>query len=183
VSDVVLSCRLKASGAGRLKFAAIDGDQRFEVEFEPRKRIKLHSQGRTLLDRPTALDLSAGRTAIEFGLCDQQVFLVANGRVVLRYEYERSIPSRAEPLHPLAIGTRGLGVRVEELLVWRDIYYLDPRGLPGRWEIDSPLASNQFAVLGDNQPVSIDSRHWEPPGVMRTAILGRVYRPFWATSR
>jgi len=183
MSDVLVSCRLRAVGAGQLVFAAVDGEQRFEVEIEPRKRILLRSSGRTLLDRPLRLNLSRQPTEIEFGLCDQQVLLAANGRMVLRYEYERPVLSRSEPLHPLAIGARGIGLQISELRVWRDIYFLDSHGLPRRWQADSPLASDHFALLGDNQPVSIDSRHWEPPGMPRSAILGRVYQPFWARSR
>jgi signal peptidase S26 family len=182
VSDVVLSCRLRASGTGQIVFAAINGDQRFEVEIEPRKRLRLRCQGQMLVDRSFPLDPSRRPVEIEFGLCDQQVLLSADGRVLLHYEYERPTASQPEPLHPLAIGTRGLGLSVDRLRVWRDIYYLDPRGLPRRWQLDSPLDANHFAVLGDNQPVSIDSRHWEEPGVPRTVILGCVYRPFWARS-
>jgi hypothetical protein len=71
-------------------------------------------------------------------------------------------------------------MQVQQLRVWRDIYYLDDRGLAGRWERDQPLADDELAVLGDNQPVSIDSRHWDRPGVARSSLIGLVYKPFFA---
>ena len=183
VSDVMLSCRVRASGTGGLVLAAVDGQRRFEAEIDPRKRVVLRSAGQTLIERPLSLDFSRRAIDIEFGLVDQQVLLVANGQTLVRHDYERAADSQAEPRHPLAIGARGIGLAVEGLVVWRDIYYLDPQGLPRRWEATSPLAADQFALLGDNQPVSIDSRHWNPPGLSRAAIRGCVYLPFWAASR
>jgi len=63
--------------------------------------------------------------------------------------------------------------------IWRDIYYLDPDGLSRPWQAPSPLTQDEYALLGDNQPVSVDSRHWTPAGVRKQEILGIVYRPFW----
>jgi hypothetical protein len=83
----------------------------------------------------------------------------------------------------MAIGAAGIGLQIEGLRVWRDVYYLDPQGLSRRWEVQAPLGADEFALLGDNQPVSIDSRQWDPPAVGRRAVSGRVYRPFWSARR
>jgi signal peptidase S26 family len=179
VSDMVLSCQLSATGTGQVAFAATDGEQRFEAQVEPGKRVRLVLGSQTLVDLPLGLHLSRRAAEIEFGLCDRQVLLSASGRTLIRYEYERRDHSQDEPLRPLAIGVRGIGLNIHQLRVGRDVFYLDPRGLPRRWQADGPLAANTFALLGDNQPVSIDSRHWEAPGISRANILGRVY-PFWA---
>ena len=39
------------------------------------------------------------------------------------------------------------------------------------------MPANQVALLGDNAPVSIDSRQWQPAGVPLDAVMGRVRRP------
>jgi Signal peptidase, peptidase S26 len=182
VSDVMLSCRVRASGESHIMFAAVDGLLRFEAVIESGKQVVLLSRDETVFKRTLATDFTQRPTDVEFGLVDQQVLLVVNGQTLVRFEYEREDDDRAlsEEPTPLAIGSRGLGLSVEDLRVWRDIYFLDPNSLPRRWEATSPLSAGHFALLGDNQPVSIDSRHWHPPGIALSAIRGCVYRPFWA---
>lgn len=179
VSDVHVSCRLRASGNGQLAFVATDGGQRFEIVIAQWRSIRVQSGGQTLLKRSLDSDLRRHSVDVEFGLCDQQVFLAIEGRQLVRLPYERADGSPREALHPLAIGVSGLEAEVEQLRVWRDIYYLDPQGLPRAWQSPSALPAAHVALLGDNQPVSIDSRHWDSPAVSRRAILGRVYRAFW----
>jgi hypothetical protein len=178
VPDVVLSCRLKTSGTGQLAFAAIDGAARFEVLIESGERVILQRGGQTLIERELDRNITRHDVHVEFGLCDQQVMLAINGVTEVRFPYDRPSGPQAEPLHPLAIGARTMTLEVAQLRVWRDIYYLDPQGLPRAWE--ATLGAESVVLLGDNSPASIDSRHWEPPGIPRTAILGRVYRAFWA---
>jgi hypothetical protein len=180
VHDVLVTCRLRATGDGRLFFAAVDGNERFEMEVEPRKRVILKLRGQTLLERPLTLGISRHAIELEFGLFDQQVLLAVGGRALVLYPYKRPPDAATGVLHPLAIAVRGIGVQVSALRVWRDVYYLDPQGLPLPWKADASLASDQFAALGDNQPVSIDSRNWDPSGIPRSSIRGLVYRPFWA---
>jgi hypothetical protein len=183
VSDVQLSCRLKATGNGRFVLAAVDGNERFECEIRPPEQVVLRSRSRTLVELPLHMNFARHPIEIEFGHCDQQVLLAIEGRTVIRHRYDRPTEPRPEVLHPLAIGAAGLGMQISDLRVWRDIYYLDPAALDRPWEAPASLPEVHFALLGDNQPVSIDSRHWEPPGVPRSAILGRVVLPFWRQTR
>jgi hypothetical protein len=150
------------------------------VTIEPGRRIVVRGGERTLMERPLAAKLSRQDVQVEFGLCDQQVLLAIEGQTFVQLPYTPSA-ERGETPHPLSIGVRGLAAQVANLLVWRDIHYLDPQGLPRPWRANSPLAFEQVALLGDNQPVSTDSRHWEPFGVARGNVLGCVYRPFWAS--
>jgi Signal peptidase, peptidase S26 len=183
VSDVLLSCRLRSTGTGGFAFAADDGQERFEVHVESNRQVTLCCGNRILLTRPLTTHFSKKFSQLEFGLCDQQVLFAVDGLLVFSYAYDRPDGARPDVLHPLAIGARGVGLHVDRLRVWRDAYYLDPDGLSRPWESPSPLADDAFGLLGDNQPVSIDSRHWEPPGIQRRAILGVVYKPFWRLSR
>jgi signal peptidase I len=178
VPDVLLTCRIEASGEGQLVLAAALGDLRLEVIIEPGRRLIVRSGGVVQEDRTLAAGSFGRATDVQFGLCDQQLLLVAEGQVLVRWPYERKATA-ASTLSPLAIGARGLGLKVTQLKVWRDIYYLEPRGTGGGWQAAQPLGPLQMGLLGDNPPVSIDSRHWPDPGVARQSILGHVYRPFW----
>jgi hypothetical protein len=107
---------------------------------------------------------------LAWGLCDGRLWLVAGGQVLLQHAVE---PSETSPT-PLAIGISGSGeCRLQELQVLRDIYYLDPHNRGDVWQ--PPLGADEYALLGDNPPLSIDSRVWER-GIKRDDILGKVWR-------
>ncbi|MFO0425692.1 MAG: signal peptidase I [Planctomyces sp.] len=73
-----------------------------------------------------------------------------------------------------AIGIRGDGVRVEELQMYRDVYYT-----PGRRRnaVESPyrVPEGNYFVQGDNSPVSSDSRNWAQPCVPHKMLLGKPF--------
>jgi signal peptidase I len=77
---------------------------------------------------------------------------------------------------PFGIAADGLCLVIRRLQVFRDVHYLDPRGLGRDWCVTTPLGSDEVLVLGDNVPVSRDSRHREQPGVPTERILGPVLR-------
>jgi hypothetical protein len=180
VTDVLVSCRVRTTSAsGQFAFAASDGRQRFEAAFDPGARtVVLTIDGREAARDKLPAHFARRGALIEFGLCDEQVLLSIASREVLRHAYHRPRGEQPDPLHPLAIGTRGIGLEVTDLVVWRDVYYLPPSGLAGEWHADQPLAAGCYALLGDNTTVSIDSRQWSA-GVPAGKILGRVYGPFW----
>ena len=62
---------------------------------------------------------------------------------------------------------------VRDVRVYRDVYYTNPIGLTGRRNGDRPmrLASGEYYVLGDNSPVSEDSRTWPEPGAIDAKLL------------
>jgi len=166
-----------------LALSAVAGDRRFELEIAPGQKALLRAGDQTLAETRLKTKFSHRFVRVEFGLCDQQVLLLIDGHVVLRHPYQPTTNSRIEPLHPVAIGAHNIHLELTNLCVWRDVYYLDPQGLSRPWQLPNALGKNEYALLGDNQPVSIDSRQWDSPGVPRSALLGHVYRPFWASRR
>lgn len=78
---------------------------------------------------------------------------------------------RSSP-RPVAFGAKSWAHVSVPILVSRDLYYLDPVGLPQPWTMQRPLGPEEYFVLGDNVPVSTDSRHFGP--VRRDAIRGVV---------
>ncbi|MFK7767877.1 MAG: S26 family signal peptidase [Mariniblastus sp.] len=76
----------------------------------------------------------------------------------------------------LQIGVSSEQVSFRRVRIWRDLYYLPPvgsdRNLPFVLK-----AKEGFILLGDNVPLSIDSRHWVDPSVTAEHIIGTVDLP------
>lgn len=182
VVDVMLSCQVRTFGRGMLMFFGTDGRERFVVRIDPlgHRAVLEHNQrevasatfpssdGRPLFGRATLVELS---------LFDRQVLLAIDGQLAFPpYPIPPSDLPRSPTSRPLAIGSRGLGVDVRELRVYRDIYYTSPRGQMARWGIDQPyqLAGDEYFMLGDNSPLSEDSRYWPAgPSVRASLLVGR----------
>jgi hypothetical protein len=175
VTDVLATCRVQS--AGTVAFAVHAGGERFQVLVEPARSIVVERGNERLADLPLATHPFYFVADVLFGLCDRQLLLVADGRTLLQLPVELPAATELGAAEPLAVGARG-SATVSDLKVWRDVYYLPPSGTP--WQMSAALTSSQVSMLGDNQPVSIDSRHWQPAGVPLASVLGRVYRPFWS---
>ena len=73
---------------------------------------------------------------------------------------------------PLQIGASGAGLVVSHVRLDRDIFYRDGPGRTGTqtaWQ----LGADEYFVLGDNSPVSLDSRSWPSPSVPHRLLVGR----------
>lgn len=181
VPDVQIACRLRAGRTGRLAFAATDDKRRFEAVFNLAKnRVQLLADGSEVGDDKIGEIGTLRGVRVEFGLCDQQVLLSIGGREIFRFPYNVPDGPRVPTTHALAIGAGGAMLDVADLVVWRDLYYLHPRGSNQPWQSDAPLGPAEFALLGDNTTISTDSRAW-PGGVPASELLGTVYPPFWAS--
>lgn len=93
---------------------------------------------------------------------------------------EIPVPSSDQIAHEIPAATRsqvrfgalGGAFRVREIQIFRDVHYLSGRG---QHACDGPcrLGSDEFFFLGDNSPVSLDSRGWKYPAVPRRLLVGR----------
>jgi len=173
VTDLFLTCRVTRGAGASLALLIHDGRESFQVRWGS-GQVRL-SRGEQLVqtaDWPFATVPPHEPWPITFGIIDRQVFLSARGQEILRYPYAESDRPRQPSSRPLGIGARGGTVEISRLRVYRDIYYLNS------WPRDElPLAGDEFLVLGDNTPVSQDSRHWPRPGLHRDWLLGRVLAP------
>ena len=182
VTDLLLACRVRLVGQGTFALAAIDGDIRFAALFEPAaKRLILTANGRELQRANLNRSFGGSPAKIEFGLCDQQVLLAIQGRTVFRHAYRPDRKPKSSVLHPIEIGAQDLEVELNDLQLWRDIYYLEPLGTSRAWRAEQALGPSEYALLGDNPPVSDDSRIWREPAVGRSRLVGQVMRPFWSS--
>ena len=86
--------------------------------------------------------------------------------------------SRARAL--LSLGVRGGALEVTDLRIYRDIYYTSSLASTPRYSHGMStavkLGSDDYFVLGDNSPVSNDSRFWTECPVVRGSMF--VGRPF-----
>lgn len=104
---------------------------------------------------------------VELIVSDRRVLLTLAGKPALEYDFE---PTAIEnpPAPQLSIGAAAAGVRLSKLEVLRDVYYTPA----GRETRQYRLGENEYFVLGDNSPHSIDSRHWPAGGVVAGMLLG-----------
>lgn len=171
LEDVIASCDIDAHDV-TITCRVHDGAGPIELRWELAAGIVVARRGEREFARcePPRRNRTGGR--ICWGVCDRQLFFVLNHQVLLRHELPQTANGVELPSTPLAIGVSGDGeCHLRSVQVHRDVYYLDAHGRGGSWK-SHHLGGQQFGVLGDNPPVSIDSRVWD--GVEREAILGRV---------
>ncbi len=179
VTDVMLSLRLVVTrGEGNLAIRASDGRDEFTVLLYPNRQRYEVLRGDDVL--PGAVGKSPLLTdgvEIVLSLFDKQLLLAFDGRPVVTREYDPSPVALKPTARPLAIGSQGgLGVTISDVRVYRDVYYMRPVGARHAWGVDSPcaLAADEYFVLGDNSPISEDSRNWPSPAVPAKLLVGKA---------
>ena len=108
---------------------------------------------------------------IEMSLFDRQVTVAINGEEIFPAWPIADPPySNPPPRYPVRFGARGVKARVDTLQLFRDVYYTSQ-------EDDKPfsLKENELYVLGDNSPVSLDSRRWKNGAVPLKLLLGKPF--------
>ncbi len=179
MADVLLSLRLvETEGRGALILRATDGVEDFQVAmyFDDRQSwFQVSRRGLAIPGARGDIGLNRSTPTIEISLIDQQFLLALDGRTLATVPYERSgVPCPTAT--PLAIGVQGLGVALADLRVYRDVYYTRPIGYTARWALDAParLSDDEYFVLGDNSPISDDSRTWPGGyGVKANLLVGK----------
>jgi len=182
VDDLLLTARVRATGAGELCFrGSIDGQSYVTQLTLPDGHVRLLRSGKPVSEHNySAASLREGELAeeslVEFSLVDHQVLLAVGGRMLLEHHcIDQAVDmgtNMAASTQSLAIGADGLSVKLTALRVLRDVYYIPPRRLRA-----VTLDTEEFYVLGDNSPLSADSRTgWPGPGLAKKYLIG-VLRP------
>lgn len=212
VGDLLLSFRVELTDDSRLVAAELHSSAdaaRWQWSKETREH-ELSWNGETVWRRTDPL--RPGVHHCTLGNVDKQLLLWLDGELLARIEVESlaGIPKgpMEEDLHPASVEASGMGTRISDLVLSRDIYYtrqsqasdffrpaVDALEMdrflaePSRWkrlrEIrpqSQPwtLGADEYVALGDNSQQSNDSRHWRHgPAVKRTMILGRAEFLLW----
>lgn len=107
------------------------------------------------------------------GQCDHQVLVAVNDRERLRLPLTLA-ESRSSRAGGWSIAAAGGPVWLGAPQLIRDRYYLPPRprhpAAPTVWQ----LGPDEWFVLGDNPPLSVDSRDWPPGTLTSSRLIGRV---------
>lgn len=75
----------------------------------------------------------------------------------------------------LRMAASGGEVEISRFQLWRDVHWLGLDMTDKPWSLGRRLAKDEYLVLGDNPPVSVDSRQWQA-GIHAAQILGRVHK-------
>ena len=183
VRDLMFVCHLRTgSELGTFQLRMSDGEDWFQADLELASRqVILYRNDQRLSVMPLPDAAYAREVKLEFALCDRQVLLAVDEQTVACWPYEAAVGGRAGlevpdrwQSRPVGIAADGMSIEIRRLQVFRDLYYLDPHGLGRDWTAPARLDSGQVLVLGDNVPVSRDSRQAPRAGVPRDLWLGRV---------
>lgn len=179
IHDLMLSfCAVVHSGDGSLAIRATGGKQRYEWRVVPcTGRFEAYCDGHRVASGlvPGGGGLPATWNLF-VSLVDQQFLVAIDGRCVV------AIPSPVvhdppQPTsRPFAIGAMQLDLEVRDMVISRDAYYLPTPDALKTDRTDRPtvLEPNEYFVLGDNSPISVDSRSWGTiKGVPSEMLFGK----------
>jgi signal peptidase I len=175
VTDILVSCRVSLADEASLDVRLHDGRGFILAHVEAaRHQIAVGREGHGW---EATRQLPAGLGSpwqLEFGTFDQQAVVAIGGTEAAHLAWpDPPDLDKASPT-PVAIAAGGGLVEIENLRIFRDIHYLDPRNLGIDWELADRLRDDELCVLGDNAAVSQDSRSWPTGHLSRKTLFGRI---------
>jgi signal peptidase I len=180
--DVAMSFRLQdLHGHGMIWLQATDGRDEFMVQIDPRKKtFKVLKNRQPLPNGEGDLPGPLRGETFEVSLIDRQFLLAIGSKTIFTAAIDTvPIEKGSEPplsALPLAIGVQGLGVAIDRLRVYRAIYYGEPPGMGSNPPPAYTIGPDEYFVLGDNSPISEDSRTWTENRMVRhNSLLGKPF--------
>ena len=175
VADLMLSCQVTLQGGiGQFAVEMTDGHGRYRLTIDAGTRdLMLHTSDSDTPVRKARLkaDVLSQPLRVEVSLFDRQVIAAINGHALFDPLVLPELPDDVKPpVRPARFGAAGLQVQVDDLQIYRDIYYTT-KGTSQ----EVTLADEEYFVLGDNSPISADSRVWAEAGVHRRLFLGKPF--------
>lgn len=173
VRDLMVALDLvSVRGTGRFEIELTDGERTFRAVFNFAEHcVELLMNDDPVPVRQVKLNgrLFDGSVRIDFSLFDQQAVLAINRQPIFpAVEFDVKQPT-AGIARPARVGAVGIQCEVQGLQLFRDVYYTR------KADSSEPivLGEDQYYVLGDNSPISVDSRAWTKPAISREAFIGK----------
>ncbi|MBI3862915.1 MAG: signal peptidase I [Planctomycetia bacterium] len=175
VRDLMIALRARwGEGNGEFALAMTDGTHEFRCVFDRKTRtVQLIEEQTSRTLRTATLDdlLFTKGAIIELSLMDRQVLMAIDGKPAFEpWSFPGTTEQGPTPWQPVRFAARGGKVDIDAIKLYRDVYYtsdLGRRGTAGPVQ----LLDNEFFVLGDNSPVSKDSRSWSGKAVLTGDLL------------
>lgn len=190
VDEIFVSLKISTTGVQRFawKYKLGKREYLFEINVAGRELVAsvLDDSARTLIGRYKLVDgmLDRSQAEVEFSTVDKRAIVLVDGIQLTQFELEtpaNGLPDSntvAASLFQIGAAVKS-GTSAEDWLdhvrIWRDIYYLPSQKKNGQFQI-LVGGPGGFLLLGDNQPVSIDSRHWPKACVPREKLIGKVLK-------
>ena len=156
----MLTCRLQISGNGTVP-PATDLPRRCVRVGTECRHARVPTELERTVRRPGRATVPPPPWTVEMAVCDHRVLAAIDGAMVFEFDVRAFVDrSRGRAIRlRLSIGAAGAVVRFEprRSSVTSTIWDLAAHR---RWQAPQPLEPGQWFVLGDNVPVSIDSRLW-----------------------
>jgi len=174
VRDLWLDFRLNSLDADRFLVHLTGEKYSAAIEFNVEKgQISLVKKGASTQTKWLDPDL-IGRT-IRVGLCDGHYFVEVESREK-RTSYQLGKATVRYGKHPFELEFFGNAAEILDLKVYRDIVWLPPSPRKTLWRADTPLGSDEYFLLGDNQAISNDSRHEMGAVQLQSQLNGIAFR-------
>jgi len=188
---------------GNQIFGVVINPQTTQVELIDIDKRTVVRSGRFVLNAAlqSQRDADRGELLLEVSNFDQQIIVAINGQPCFdafeihdidsatdaleapvaagpgnRLDAEKAvqIAIKVEQQRRWALGVQGGSVRIDDLEMFRDVFYT-----PGRRrhavESEFTVLEGCYFVQGDNSPVSSDSRNWSDPCVPHRFLVGRPF--------
>ncbi|WP_197443926.1 signal peptidase I [Maioricimonas rarisocia] len=164
-------------GTGEFRVEMTDGRHEFTtvIDFD-RREARLHVAG---VEGPVRTGRwppreAPGPVLLQMSTMDRQILVAIDGAVVFEpVAYAEGETPPDLPRYPVRFAARGVDLTVSGVQVFRDVYYTPRNRLNEQTTFE--LHEDEFFVLGDNSPVSIDSRSWDHPAVHRSMLIGKPF--------
>lgn len=126
------------------------------------------------IELPLSVESLAGMT-IRAGECDGELFLELE-QDRRHWYFPLGSASTQFGSQPLALKVGDGQAILQHVKIYRDIVWLGRQRRPTQWSFDRALSADEIFVLGDNVPISDDSRFELGPVDIRKKLRGKVLR-------
>jgi signal peptidase I len=174
VSDLAVRLRVSPLKCTELILSLHDGIGWNDARWSHAEQAWQLRQSNDVLASKPAAELTTSE--YEFITRDGRLLLTVNRQPLLAAMLSERTSEKPTPLPSFArISARG-ELEISDVQIFRDVVYLSPTLTTQEWHAPRRLEADEYFVLGDNSPVSLDSRTWKNFAVRRDEISGGVQK-------